>query len=480
MDRYRIGRVEGRWHNFLPPIQGGIFHSPSATESHDEKHQASVIPVSSSASSRSQSPSPIFDNSEARHRSTGSSSPSSVSSWSEQEVDDGTAFLDAKTGEAIRLDLDKYPSLDDRTQEDIIRKYRLLNDRIKAEGLYQCNYRAYAWEMARYTLLFSLMLLFLRWKWYALSAVFLGVFWHQITFTAHDAGHMGITHNFHVDTLIGALIADFIGGLSIGWWKRNHNVHHIVTNSPEHDPDIEYIPFFAVSHRMLQSLRSTYYDTIMEYDALAKILIPIQAWTYYIIMLFGRFNLYRLAYTHLFLSPRPKGPGWWHWYVEAVGQVAFWAWFGYGIIYRAIDSNWARLVFILISHMGQAPLHVQLTLSHFAMSTANLGPDESFPQRMLRTTMDVDCPPWLDFFHGGLQFQVVHHLFPRVPRHNLRRAQKLVQRFCDDVGIPYALYGFVDANVEVVGRLAEVGRQATILAKCQQSMVKQGNHHHVH
>jgi hypothetical protein len=33
----------------------------------------------------------------------------------------------------------------------------------------------------------------------------------ELVFTAHDAGHMGITHNFHVDTVIGMFIADYLG-----------------------------------------------------------------------------------------------------------------------------------------------------------------------------------------------------------------------------------------------------------------------------
>lgn len=51
-------------------------------------------------------------------------------------------------------------------------------------------------------------------------------------FTAHDAGHRAITHIFVVDTLIGMFIADFCCGLSIGWWKSSHNVHHLITNHP--------------------------------------------------------------------------------------------------------------------------------------------------------------------------------------------------------------------------------------------------------
>jgi delta8-fatty-acid desaturase len=115
-------------------------------------------------------------------------------------------------------------------------------------------------------------------------------------------------------------------------------------------------------------------------------------------------------------------------------------------------------------------VHVQITLSHFAMSTADLGVRESFPQRMLRTTMDIACPEWLDFFHGGLQFQAVHHLFPRMPRHNLRRAQKYVIEYCEEVGIPYAVYGFVEGNEKVIGRLGEIAQQARIMAECAKTM----------
>ncbi|RXG41224.1 hypothetical protein VDGE_09431 [Verticillium dahliae] len=472
MMRYRIGRVGGRWENFLPPIQGGSFRD-MATEAPEDEEQTST-----SSDTDSREASPVFDaekplahrryNTTTTNTRGHSSSASSVSSHDDDHKMTPTGFLDAQTKKEISLDLDRYPSLDINTQHEIVIKYRLLNKRIQAEGLYDCNYLSYAIEMVRYSLLFSGMLLFLSRGWYVPSAMCLGIFWHQLVFAAHDAGHMGITHNFHIDTCIGIFIADFLGGLSLGWWKRSHNVHHIVTNSPEHDPDIEHMPFFAVSHRLLGNLYSTYYDRLMKYDAFAKVMLSVQSKTYYPIMLFGRFNLYVLSWDHLIAGRAPRhGPAWWHRWLEVVGQAFFWAWFGYGIVYRCIPTAWDRVAFVIVSHMLQAPLHIQITLSHFAMSTADLGPAESFPQKMLRTTMDVDCPTWLDFFHGGLQFQAIHHLYPRIPRHNLRRTQKLVQEFCVDVGIPYALYGFVDGNKTVIGKLAEVSRQAAILAECQ-------------
>ena len=44
----------------------------------------------------------------------------------------------------------------------------------------------------------------------------------------------------------------------------------------------------------------------------------------------------------------------------------------------------------------------------------------------LNGTMDIDCPAWMDWFHGGLQFQTEHHLFPRWPRHKLRQLREEV------------------------------------------------------
>ena len=486
MQKYVIGRIHGRWENFLPPIQGGTFRTLVSTHVEDETLSAEEDVSSSGVSTP---PSPLFDTEDiasgVRLRHAGNETPISRASSLSTVEGDLMQFESAEplTAHATLTELSNYPLLGKESQDRIVSKYRELDERLRSEGLFQCRYSCYAFDFARCATLFILFLIFLHYSHYTLSSLFLGFLWHQLSFIVHDAGHLGITHDFHTDTCIGIFIADYLGGLSVGWWKRNHNVHHIVTNSPEHDPDIEHIPFFAISHRFFGSLRSSYYDRDLTFDAAAQFLIKYQHYLYYPILLMGRFNLYVLAWSYL-LSPTQaprKGPAWWHRYLELAGQVFFWYWLGYQTIYLRIPTWLSRITFFLISHMITGPLHVQLTLSHFAMPTVDLDIHESFAQKMIRTTMDVDCPPWLDFIHGGLQFQVVHHLFPRVPRHNLRRAQKYVVEFCQDVGIPYVIYGFARGNKEVIGRLSEVAGQLKVLEECRKVAARnlvEGHHSH--
>jgi delta8-fatty-acid desaturase len=327
----------------------------------------------------------------------------------------------------ILVGLGENPSVDAETQRAIIMDYRALHQQIKDDGLYTCHYSNYFKESLRYSFLFGLFGALLYAKWYLTSAIVLGAFWQQIMFTAHDAGHRGITGNFVYDTLIGAFIADFCCGLSIGWWKSSHNVHHLITNMPEHDPDLQNVPLFSTSPTYMKSVLSSFYNFTFVWDAAADFLVPYQKYTYYPVMALARFNLYALSWLHL-MSPRAAqlGAAWWTRPVEIAFMACYWTIFGYGLVWCYLPNWPVRIGFVLVSHMFTMLLHVQITLSHWGMPTADLGPVESFPQRQLRTTMDVDCPAWLDWLHGGLQFQAVHHLFPRGRRrvlcaHSARR-----------------------------------------------------------
>jgi delta8-fatty-acid desaturase len=234
------------------------------------------------------------------------------------------------------------------------------------------------------------------------------------------------------------------------------------------------VPLFATSSSFFNSIRSTYYGSIFPWDAAADFLIPFQKYTYYPVMGLARFNLYFLSWCYLISDKAAHLPcSIWTRPLEIACMACYWYMFGYRLVWLTIPTWPLRVAFVLVSHIATMPLHVQITLSHWGMSTTDLGASESFAQKQLRTTMDVDCPAWLDFIHGGLQFQAVHHLFPRMPRHNLRMAQKLVREFCKEIGIRYTIFGFVDGNEVVLGRLGEISKQLDMLADCQKHLASQ-------
>jgi delta8-fatty-acid desaturase len=386
-------------------------------------------------------------------------------------INDPSDVSEKYDDDLVEKDLKDLPSLDYETQEYLSNEYNKLHQVIIDGGYYQCNYWAYFKEASRIGLLFTVSFTLLWFKSYILSAIAIGFAWQQLVFIAHDAGHISITHGYQTDNVIGMLVASYIGGLSLGWWKRSHNVHHLITNDPVHDPDIQHLPFFAVSTRLFKNIYSTYYDKYLWFDKLAQKMIPFQDKLYYVILSFGRFNLYRLSWQHILLGEGPRhGSAAWFRYFELCGLTFFNYWYFYLIVYKSIDNNFDRFVYVMVSHIVTMIVHVQITLSHFAMSTSDLGVSESFTSRQVRTTMDVDCPEWFDYFHGGLQFQTIHHLFPRVPRHNFRSIQPLVIGFCEKVGLKYSIYGFVNGNKHVIDKLGEIAQQAKVLKACTKSL----------
>lgn len=179
----------------------------------------------------------------------------------------------------------------------------------------------------------------------------------------------------------------------------------------------------------------------------------------------GRFNLYAQSFQ-LLLNFREKVEMRW---TELAAMVAFWGWFGYLASHM---STTAELIgFVLLSHGVSGLLHIQITLSHFCMETYTkdkpVYTDDSndWFRMQIATTMDVDCPEWLDWFHGGLQFQIEHHLFPRVPRHNLRAVRELVVEHCEKHGIHYHNVGFIQGNAEVIAAMRETAMAARALPR---------------
>jgi delta8-fatty-acid desaturase len=268
---------------------------------------------------------------------------------------------------------------------------------------------------ARWVSLFSTMLFFLRIDWYCTSGAFVGMFWFQLVFAAHDAGHVTITHHFATDFLIGMIIAAPIGSRFLGWWKRPHDVHHILTNAPAHDPDNQHLPVSAVNHRFLENIRFTYHERLLPYDD-AAIPVPFSS-----LPVLPRPRSRTLQPQRLILEIPASKPRSAESiglvtirYCDLAGNLIFCYWFGYLIFYQSTPTPLSRSGFMMISHMINLPLHLQLTVSYLLCRQQIWDRLSLFPKD---AWYDDGCglSSMVAFLPRDLQFQDIHHLFLRIP-----------------------------------------------------------------
>lgn len=101
----------------------------------------------------------------------------------------------------------------------------------------------------------------------------------------------------------------------------------------------------------------------MTFDRFTALLVSLQHKIFYILLAFGRFNLYVNAYSFLvrmaFDHRRARG-GRWSWWLEVIGVGFFWCWFG--AVLKGCGSWTMALTYLLVSHIVTSPLHVQVRI----------------------------------------------------------------------------------------------------------------------
>ncbi len=186
----------------------------------------------------------------------------------------------------------------------------------------------------------------------------------------------------------------------------------------------------------------------------------------FLLMAVARFNLYIKSFMVIFnfksnVKDRKS---------ELIAIAFFWVWY-IGLIVQ-IPSVSGKLLVLFIPHAVAGIVHVQLTLFHFSMPTHHgTRYDSSSTLEWLKaqilTTMNIESLRWMDWFHGGLQYQIEHHLFPKAPRHHLRHIKyNYVKPFCEKHDIAYTSVSFGEAIARVYRRLKKVA----LLARKTQKM----------
>lgn len=286
----------------------------------------------------------------------------------------------------------------------------------------------------------------------------MGFLWIQSGWVGHDSGHYNVMTSNWANRLAQIVTGNCLTGISIGWWKRNHTAHHIAVNSLDFDPDLQHLPLFVVSSKFFTSLTSVYYNRKMTFDSIARFFVSYQHWTYYPVMCFARLNLF--GQSIVLLASDTHVPDRWQ---EILGVAIFWIW--YPTVVSFLPTWGDRVTFVMASFVVTSLQHVQFTLNHFS-SEVYVGQPKGndWFEKQTAGTMDIECPWWMDWFHGGLQFQVEHHLFPRLPRCHLRRISPLVKELCKKHNLTYSSAGFLEANRKTIKVLRTAALQARDLA----------------
>jgi fatty acid desaturase len=275
--------------------------------------------------------------------------------------------------------------------------------------------------------------------WQIAVAAFLAFVFTQIGFIGHDAGHGQIFRSKRANYLVGLVHGNLAIGLSYGWWIDKHNRHHSHPNEEGKDPDIDVgvisftggqardkrgLPRFIARHQGYLFFPLTLLEGLQLHVSSVRALA-------------GRGMRYRAGEAALLVLHAAL-------YLTAVLLVL---------------PPVKALVFVVIQQ-GLFGLYLGCSFApnHKGMPILAAGTRVDFLRRQVLTSRNVRGGPVTDFMLGGLNYQIEHHLFPSMPRPNLRRAQAAIKAFCHDRGVDYLETSLYRSYAEALRHLNEVGR----------------------
>ncbi|MCJ1702201.1 MULTISPECIES: acyl-CoA desaturase [unclassified Rathayibacter] len=275
-----------------------------------------------------------------------------------------------------------------------------------------------------------------------LLAAALGIVLTQFAFLAHEASHRQVFESGKANDVAGRTLANLVVGISYSWWMNKHSRHHANPNVLGKDPDI-----------VRDVVSFTPEDAARSRGAYAW-LTRRQGYAFFPLLLLEGINLH----LHGFRTVFGKGKVDKRWVeismlVARVGlylAVVFWA-LPLGMAFAFVGVQMA--VFGLYMGASFAPNHKGMPIL----------PKEArvdFLRRQVLTSRSIRGNWFNDYFMGGLNYQVEHHLFPNMPRPALREAQVIAKEYCATHQIPYTETSLLESYGIVVRYLNRVGLSA--------------------
>lgn len=299
------------------------------------------------------------------------------------------------------------------------------------------NWKLYSKTIILFSVLFASLatvLFVLPNSWWAVPVFMLmGLTMASIGFNVmHDAAHGSYSKNVKLNNFIAFMGGDAMGGGTF-FWKIKHNIiHHTYTNIDGVDDDIAKYPMYRFSphqerlwfHKyqhlygipayMLISLNWLIFDDLI---TLAKKKInttPIR-------------NIDRKEVVLMFLGKILNIA------LFVVLPFAFMQWqialVGFLCLHACMGLSLA--VVFQLAHVVE---HCEFPLADVE---TNMIADEWAKHQVATTANFAMRNKIISWYVGGLNYQVEHHLFPRVSHIHYPKLSKIVKETCDEMGVQY-------------------------------------------
>jgi len=280
--------------------------------------------------------------------------------------------------------------------------------------------------------------------WQLLLAAALGVIVTQFGFLGHDAAHRQMFASAQANAWTARILAGGFAGLSFAWWRAKHNAHHKGPNLEGYDPDIgpgaiAFTPGIAAD-------RTT---------GFAGWFVKRQGWLFFPLLTLEGANLHRES-IRAAMDKTSTQPWRRTELALVVGRLLVY------VVVLAVFLPPGLAVAFLVVQMAVFGfcLGASFAPAHKGMPIVPVGMKLDFLRRQVMVSRNVRGNPVVDWAMGGLNYQIEHHLFPSMPRCNLRRARPLVRAHCQREGIAYMEVGLFRSYAIVVDYLNNVGIRA--------------------
>uniref|UniRef100_A0A8C9WZZ0 acyl-CoA (8-3)-desaturase n=1 Tax=Sander lucioperca TaxID=283035 RepID=A0A8C9WZZ0_SANLU len=308
------------------------------------------------------------------------------------------------------------PSHDRNKNATIIQDFHTLRAQVESEGLFQARPLFFCLHLGHILLLEALAWLII-WVWGTswtltfLSAVMLATTQLQAGWLQHDFGHLSVFKKSSWNHLLHKFVIGHLKGASANWWNHRHFQHHAKPNIFSKDPDVNMLHVFVVGATQpveygIKKIKYMPYHHQHKYFFLGMFLGDL-AWSlsYYLRYLCCSIPMFGLFGSVVFIS-----------------------------FIRILESHG----FVWVTQMNHLPMDIDHEKNQDWLSM------------QLQATCNIKQSLFNDWFSGHLNFQIEHHLFPTMPRHNYHLVAPLVRALCEKHGIPYQVktlqQGFADST----------------------------------